>query len=296
VVIAGPTAVGKTQVAISLAQKYDSVIISADSRQIFREMSIGTAKPTKEELSLAEHHFIDHLSISEPYSAGRYAHECRQLLHTLFESHDVLFLVGGAGLYIRSVIEGFDKTPSVSPEMRQKWEEFYETRGLEALQEELKSVDPDFARQVDMQNHRRLIRALSVIETAGKPLTEMRKEARDSLPFHVIRIFCNLPRQELYARIRSRVDEMIAQGLIDEVHALLPYRDTQAMQTVGYKEIVKYLDGEWTLEQAIEKVKQHSCNYAKRQLTWFRNQGEWKEINPPDVGEIERYIEGWKSK
>jgi tRNA dimethylallyltransferase len=267
------------------------VVVSADSRQLFHEMNIGTAKPSAAELATVPHFFINHLSLSEPYSAGRYAHECYTLLEQLFTKHDVVFLVGGSGLYIRAVIEGFDMMPMVDPEIRERWEKIYETQGLPVLQEALRNQDPDFVPHVDMQNPRRLVRALSLIEASGKRITELRKQVRSQLPFHVIRVFCNLPRKELYARIHARVDAMIEAGLVDEVKSLLEFRDTQAMQTVGYKELVEYFDGKVTLEGAIGKIKQHSCNYAKRQITWFRNQGDWKEFKPPDVDEIERYIE-----
>jgi tRNA dimethylallyltransferase len=290
VVIAGPTAVGKTQIAIELAKRFQTVIVSADSRQLFREMNIGTAKPTQAELAAVPHYFINHASLDEPYSAGKYALECHTLLERLFEKHHIVFLVGGAGFYVRAVIEGFDKMPTVPLQIREKWERIQRDEGLHVLQDALRKADPEFSKLVDMKNHRRLVRALSLIDTSGKTVTELRKQARASLPFNVLKFFLNLPREELYARIHARVDAMIAAGLVDEVRSLLPYRDAQAMQTVGYKEVIEYLDGKCTLDEAIMKIKQHSCNYAKRQLTWFRNQGDWLEFNPPEAEEIAKYI------
>ena len=290
VVIAGPTAVGKTTIAIDLAGQFETVVVSADSRQLFREMNIGTAKPAKDALQTVPHYFIDHASIAEPYSAGKYARECQALLEELFAHRNVIFLAGGAGLYIRAVIEGFNKMPHVPMNIRQKWEQIHATEGLHVLQEAIRRADPQFASEVDLKNPRRLIRALSLIETAGVPLTSLRRQAREGVPFTVLKVFCNLPREELYARINARVDTMIEAGLVDEVKSLQPYRDTQAMQTVGYKEIIAFLDGRCALEEAIAKIKQHSCNYAKRQLTWFRNQGDWTEFNPPDAEKIVQFI------
>lgn len=290
VVIAGPTAVGKTVLSADLAGRYETVVVSADSRQIFREMDIGTAKPTPAEMRGVPHHFIDRLSLDTPYSAGRYARDCHALLDELFQEHRLVFLTGGSGLYIRAVIEGFDKMPEVSLEVRRKWERVQAEEGIEALQDAMSRQDPEFASQVDMQNPRRLVRALALMETSGKPVSELRKAAKQALPFEVIRVFCNLPRKELYERVHARVDAMMKAGLVEEVRSLMPYRDAQAMQTVGYKELVAHFDGKYTMDEAIAKIRQHSCNYAKRQITWFRNQGDWTEINPPDPEVIHQLI------
>jgi tRNA dimethylallyltransferase len=253
-------------------------------------MTIGTAKPTAEQLNAVPHYFIDHLGISEAYSAGRYAEECAKLLEGLFAHHDLVFLVGGAGMYIRSVIEGFHEMPYVPPAVRKKWENLHATAGITVLQEAIQQADPEFAQQVDLQNHRRLVRALSLIDISGTTVTALREQAREAIPYQVVRIFCNLPREMLYTRIHDRVDAMIEDGLVDEVKALVPHRDAQALQTVGYAEILDYLDGRYSLDEAIAKIKQHSCNYAKRQLTWFRNQGDWQEFNPPDEEAIITFI------
>ncbi len=288
--MAGPTGVGKTQATIELALRFASVIVSADSRQIYQEMNIGTAKPDSEQLSRVRHHFIDHISLSEEYSAGRYSRECLRLLETLFQQHDIVFMTGGTGLYIRAVIEGFDDMPDVSSEIREKWMKRFAEHGLAFLHQELTILDPEYAAEVDMQNPHRLIRALSVIETAGKPFSALRRKEKSERPFEVIKIFCNLPRQQLYGRIHERVDQMLEKGLVDEVKSLVAFRDTQAMQTVGYKEIIAYFDGNCTLEEAIAKIKQHTCNYAKRQITWFKHQGDWQEFDPPDVEVIADFV------
>lgn len=288
--MAGPTGVGKTQVTLDLASRFGSVIVSADSRQIYREMAIGTARPTPVQRDQVPHYLIDYVSLSEEYSAGRYARECTQLLEQLFMHHDIVFLAGGSGLYIRAVIEGFDEMPAVPGEIREKWTRSFEERGLAFLQQELSLRDPGYTTKVDLQNPRRLIRALSVMDASGTSFSALRKKHPVEHPFEILKIFCNLPRKELYTRIHQRVDEMIVQGLVEEVTSLLPYRHTQAMQSVGYREIIAYLDGASTLEEAIAKIKQHTCNYAKRQLTWFRHQGDWTEFNPPDVEVIDRFI------
>lgn len=290
-VIAGPTAVGKTRIAIDLAKRYRSVIVSADSRQVFSGMRIGTARPTPEEEQEVPHFLVGHVAPGTSYSAGAYARECTALLDTLFAEHDIVFLVGGSGLYLRAVLEGFDDMPAVPAGIRQKWIHTFETQGIEALQHALQERDPVYAPQVDLQNPHRLIRALSVMEASGKLYSDLRRRSQAALPFHVMRILCNLPRPILYDRIHRRVDVMMTAGLLDEVRSLLPYRHTQVMQTVGYRELIASLDGAITLEEAVVKIKQHTCNYAKRQLTWFRHQGDWNEFNPPDTAEIAAYID-----
>lgn len=291
VVIGGPTGVGKTRIGIDLAKRYNTVIVSADSRQLYREMNIGTAKPTPAERAQVPHYLVDYVSLKDEYSAGEYARACKSLLLELFTERDIIFMVGGSGLYIRAVIEGFDEMPAVSKDIKEKWKQVYAEKGLAFLQQEVTLLDPEYAAKVDMQNPHRLIRALSVMQVSNTPVSVLQRSILEQRPFEVIRILCNLPRQELYDRIHNRVDEMIVEGLIDEVRSLLPYRDTQAMQTVGYNEIVAFLDGHMTQEEAISKIKQHSCNYAKRQLTWFRHQGEWKEFNPPDVYKVKEYVD-----
>ncbi len=290
VAIAGPTAAGKTNISIEVARRYGTVIVSADSRQIYREMTIGTAKPTPEQLNVVPHYFVDHLEITEEYSAGRYEKDCLHLLEKLFEDHDVIFLVGGSGLYLRAVLEGFDAIPVIPGEYRQKWEQVYSDDGIEALRKAIDTHDPQYAKQVDLQNPQRLIRALSVYDATGRKYSAYRRQKRAQRPFRTVKIVCSLPRPLLYARINQRVEEMLTDGLVDEVKRLIPYRNAPALRTVGYRELFAHFDGEYSLKEAVEKIKQHTRNYAKRQLTWFGHQGDWKEFSPPDVESIHAYI------
>lgn len=292
VCIAGPTGVGKTSLAIRLAQQLHTEIISADSRQIYRQMSVGTAKPTHEELSSARHHLIDYLDLSETFSAGDFERETLNILSSLFKSHHSAIMCGGTGLYHKAVLEGLDVFPDVPKEIRQKWEALYEREGIEPLQMALQSSDHQYYKSVDLNNSTRLIRALSVIESAGKPFSSYHRSQLAQRDFIPIRIFLNTERQTLYDRINARVDQMLANGLEQEVRSLLPWRKAQALQTVGYKEFFEYFDGNWSLDHTIEKIKQHSRNYAKRQITWFRNQGDWTEFEMGVGGEekIFKYI------
>ncbi|MDX1478361.1 MAG: tRNA (adenosine(37)-N6)-dimethylallyltransferase MiaA [Saprospiraceae bacterium] len=290
VAVAGPTAVGKTGIAIALAEHFDTVVLSADSRQMYRQMSIGTAKPTAEELARATHYFVDSLDITDRYSAGIWAREALALLDDLFQQHDLVIVTGGSGLYLRALLDGFDEMPDVPESYRTYWEETLETSGLAVLQTALQHRDPAYYAEVDHHNPHRLIRALTVIDYTGQPFSSFRREQQASRPFGAIRIFCNRPRDELYDRINRRVDAMIARGLVREAESLVRYQELQALQTVGYTEIFAYLAGKWDLETAIEKIKQHTRNYAKRQVTWFSNQGVWREFNPPEWQEIAEYI------
>ena len=280
IAIVGPTAVGKTAVAIKLAQKLHTEIISADSRQFYREMAIGTAKPTAEELAQAKHHFVDSHSITESFSVGDFEKQGLQLLETLFKKHDTVILVGGSGLYIKAICEGFDELPSASIETREKLNLEFAEKGIIYLQEKLKVADPVYYEQVDLNNPQRLIRALEVIETTGKPFSSYRKATVNSRPFNIIKIGLNLPREILYQRINQRVDEMLKQGLIEEVRSLLPYRELNALNTVGYSELFDYFDGKTDLNTAVELIKQNTRRFAKRQLTWFRKDADMQWFQP----------------
>ena len=270
VVVAGPTAVGKTAVAIELAKKLNTEIISADSRQFYREMAIGTAKPTPDELKQAKHHFIDSHSIKDSFSVGDFEEQGLALLEELFKKHDTVILVGGSGLYIKAICEGFDKLPSASPEVRDNLNIEFKNKGIIPLQEKLKVVDPVYYDRVDLNNPQRLIRALEVFETTGIPFSSYRKSTINNRPFRCVKIGLNLPREELYQRINQRVDIMVKDGLAEEVRSLLPYRHFNALNTVGYSEIFDYFDGKTDLVSAIELIKQNTRRFAKRQLTWFR--------------------------
>jgi len=279
IVIAGPTAVGKTATAIRLAQQLKTEIISADSRQFYNEMSIGTAKPDAEELSQAKHHFINSHSITDNFTVGDFEKEALLLLDELFKTHDQLIMVGGSGLFIQAVTQGFDNLPAANPEIREKLNQEFAEKGIEHLQQKLKEADPDYYNKVDLNNPQRLIRALEVFQATGKSFSSYRKATVNTRPFESIKIVLDLPREELYDRINRRVDIMIEQGLVEEVRSLLPYRQLNALNTVGYSELFDYFDGKTDLPAAIDLIKQNTRRFAKRQLTWFRKDKEMKWLN-----------------
>jgi len=270
ITIVGPTASGKTALAIELARKYKTEIISADSRQFYREMAIGTAKPTTAELGQAKHHFVDSHSVTEYFSVGDFERQGLGLLAELFRIYDNLVMVGGSGLYIKAVCEGFDELPSAPPEIRERLNKELAEKGIACLQQQLKMADPVYYEQVDINNPRRIARALEVFESTGIPFSSFRKLNVEPRPFNSIKIGIDLPRQVLYDRINRRVDLMIEQGLVDEVKLLLPYRHLNALNTVGYSELFDYFDGKSDLETAISLIKQNTRRFAKRQMTWFR--------------------------
>jgi tRNA dimethylallyltransferase len=280
IVIVGPTASGKTALAIDLAKRFKTEVISADSRQFYREMAIGTAKPTPEELSQAKHHFVDSHSVNDYFSVGEFERQGLELLERLFETHDTVIMVGGSGLYIKAICEGFDQLPSSSPEIRQKFNAAFEARGITYLQEQLKQADPAYYSEVDLNNPQRLIRALEVCESTGVPFSSFRKSQSSSRPFNCIKIGIDLPREVIYERINQRVDDMVSQGLIEEVHSLIPYRHLNALNTVGYSELFDYFDGKTNLETAIALIKQNTRRFAKRQMTWFRKDKSIHWIDP----------------
>ena len=280
IVIGGPTASGKTDFAIKLAQYYKTEILSADSRQFFKEMSIGTAKPSQSELALAKHHFIGNLSIHDAYSVGDFERDALSVLDTIFEKNDTAIMVGGTGLYIRAVCEGLDEFPDVPLSIRQEFEDILEKQGIESLQKILQEVDYVYFTQVDIQNPKRLIRALSVWKTSGQPFSSFRSGTKVERDFEPIYIALDLPREVLYDRINRRVDIMMADGLLDEAQLLYPFRHLNALQTVGYTELFAHFDGQMTLYEAVDKIKQHSRNYAKRQMTWFRKNDFWQRVDP----------------
>ncbi len=267
--IVGPTGIGKTALAIQLAQHFNTEIISADSRQFFNELNIGVARPTDSELAAAPHHFIAHRSIEEEYSAGMFAKDARLKIDELHQSKDVVILVGGSGMYVDAVLKGLDDLPS-NPLVRAAYNEELEKFGLKFLQEKLKERDSEYYQKVDISNPHRVVRALEVIEVSGRKFSELRSGNQQDLPFDSI-VFClTAEREFLYERINTRVDAMMKAGLLEEVNGLLDKRELQALNTVGYKEIFESIDGQCTLEFAIDKIKQHSRNYAKRQITWWK--------------------------
>ncbi|MDO8366485.1 MAG: tRNA (adenosine(37)-N6)-dimethylallyltransferase MiaA [Saprospiraceae bacterium] len=291
IVIGGATATGKTALSIRLAQHFRTEILSADSRQFYREMSIGTAKPSPAELAAAPHHFIDILSVAEDYSVGDFERDALAILQGIFIEKDVAILVGGSGLYLRAVYEGLDKFPEISPETKKHLEEAEKSGGLQWLQRELAERDPLQFSKIDQQNPARLRRALEVCLETGQPYSSfLQQSERNPRTFQPIYILLDLPRPELYARIESRVDAMIAAGLEEEARGLLQYRNRPPLSTVGYEEFFDFFDGELSRDKAIDKIKQHSRNYAKRQVTWFAKHGDWKVFRPEEEAEILEFV------
>ncbi|MCC6838354.1 MAG: tRNA (adenosine(37)-N6)-dimethylallyltransferase MiaA [Bacteroidia bacterium] len=290
-VIAGPTAIGKTALSIQLAKHFNTFILSADSRQFFKEMSIGTAKPTQEEMQGITHYFIDSHSISEDFNVGKYEADAIQLLEKLFKETNLVLLVGGSGLYVDAVCNGLDELPEANENIRKQLEETYQKNGITALQEQLKELDPDYYAQVDLNNPQRLLRALEVCLSTGKPYSKQRTGAKKERNFNCIKIGLNTDREELYNRINQRVDMMMQQSLLEEVKQLLPYKNKNALQTVGYKELFDHLEGKISLNEAVELIKQHTRNFAKRQLTWFRRDEQIKWFEPKQLNDIISYVE-----
>ena len=290
VCIVGPTAVGKTNVAITLAQQFSTEIVSADSRQFFKEMSIGTAKPSPAELAAAPHHFINSHSITEAFSVGDFEKSGLHLLEDLFKKHSIVFLAGGSGLYVQAISQGFDNLPKAPPELRAQLNEQLAKEGIEVLQKHLEALDPTYYAEVDIYNTQRIIRALEVCISTGQPFSTFRKHATNERPFELLTIGLNTERSKLYDRINKRVDVMMEQGLLAEVEILLPYRELNALQTVGYQELFDYLEGKKSLEKAVEEIKQHTRNFAKRQLTWFRKNTETHWFEPLQLAEMTALI------
>ena len=289
VIICGPTASGKTSMSIALAKYYGTEIISADSRQFYKELMIGTAKPTTEECAGIKHHFIDSLSINEKYSAGDYEKEAIQLIEDLFKENEVLIMVGGSGLFIDAVCYGLDDFPAIPDDIRHQLVEQLKSKGLDALQDELESVDPEYYYEIDVNNPRRVIRALEVFKATGKPFSFFHKRKPAKRTFEFLKIALDWDRQILYERINARVDNMLEAGLLEEVKGLIESRHLNALQTVGYTELFGYLDNEIDLEEAVRLIKRNTRRYAKRQLTWMRKRNDVAYIDPD--WELEKVIE-----
>ncbi|MGB4204648.1 MAG: tRNA (adenosine(37)-N6)-dimethylallyltransferase MiaA [Bacteroidales bacterium] len=290
IVITGATAVGKTSVSTQLAKQLETEIISCDSRQFYKEMQIGTAAPTAEELASVPHHFIRFLSVTEPYDVSRFETDALACLDNLFQKKQFAIMTGGSGLYIDAVCRGFDELPDRDPELRIKLQQEYEKYGLEYLQEQVKKLDPEYFGKVDINNPNRLLRAIEVCIITGKTFSQLRKGKLQERPFRILKIVLDRERKELFDRIALRTDKMIADGLVDEVRSLIPYRHFNALKTVGYKEIFEYLDGKISLSQAIEDIKTNTRRYAKRQLTWFKKDTEYKWFHPDETNEIMKLI------
>ncbi len=290
IVIVGPTAVGKTALCVDLAKYLGTEIVSADSRQFYKEMTIGTAKPIEVEMGDIPHHLIDNLSIKTSYNVGKYEQDALSIIDDIFGDKDIAILTGGSGLYIDAVCKGIDQMPEIPAGIREKLNELYEKKGIDYLANKLKAVDNAYYHQVDLKNPQRVIRALEVCETTGKPYSEFRKSTQAVRPFNMIKIGLERDREELYARIDKRMDVMIDEGLFEEAESLYSYRSHNALQTVGYKEVFDFMDGMYNREEAIRLLKRNSRRYAKRQMTWFRRDEEIKWFHPDDKDAILSYL------
>ena len=289
--IVGPTAIGKTALAIQLAQHFGTEIISADSRQFFKEMDIGTAKPDAAELAAAKHHFIDSHSVSQLFSTGDFEIEGLNTLGQIFKNHDLAIMVGGSGLYVNALINGLDEMPDIDLAIRERLNKQFEEEGLPSIQKQLATLDPEYFAKVDQQNPQRMIRGLEVFLSTGQKLSSMLSATKKERPFNIIKIGLNTDRAILYDRINRRVDKMIADGLVEEVKSLIPFKKYNALNTVGYSELFDYLDGKLSLEDAVSAIKQNTRRFAKRQLTWFRRDEEINWFEPNQSAEIINFIE-----
>ena len=284
IVITGPTAIGKTALAIKLAQHFNTQIISADSRQCYKELTIGVAKPSTEELALVKHHFINSHSIHEDVNAAVYENYALQKIDTIFKTNNVAVVVGGTGLYIKAFCQGMDDIPTIDKKIKEDLIKNYEQHGLGWLQQQIETLDKVYAKTGETKNPNRLIRALEVVMGTGKSITSFQQQAKKERNFTIIKIGLELPREELYQRINNRVEVMMKDGLLNEVKQLLAYQKLSALQTVGYRELFDYLEDKITLQKAVELIKQNTRHYAKRQLTWFKKDEEiiWLKANLVD--------------
>ena len=290
IVIGGPTASGKTEVAIEIAKILKTEIISADSRQFYREMNIGTAKPTEEELAAVPHHFINNLSIEAEYSAGDFERQAVAIIERLFENNHFVVMTGGSGLFIKAVCEGLDDFPEIPERVKKGLEEDYQRFGIGFLQNELEMDDPEYFAEVDINNPRRLFRALLVCRASGRPYSSFKSKEKSERNFVPIYISLKWDRDELYERIETRVDKMMEEGLLEEAKALYPKKELNALQTVGYQELFDHLDGNITLEEAVDLIKQNSRRYAKRQITWLRKGPHWSLFHPSELNDMVEFI------
>ena len=291
IVLLGPTGVGKTELSLKLAKHFNSPIVSCDSRQFYREMRIGTAFPTDWELAQAQHYFVGHKLITERYSCGMFEQDALDLLREIYLKNDFALLVGGSGLYIDALLKGIDNFPAPDPELRKWLHQQLKNEGIEGLRHQLKLLDPEYYNQVDLKNPQRVLKAIEVCLQTGRAYSSFLTGPKKERPFKPIKVGLIRHREELYERINLRVDQMIEQGLVDEVKGLSPFRNYNALNTVGYKEIYQYLDGEISLEQAIDLIKRNTRRYAKRQLTWWSRDKEIVWFNPDNQSEIIEYIE-----
>ena len=290
IVITGPTAVGKTALCLDIAQHFGIPIINADSRQIYKELKIGTASPTSEQLQLVPHYFVGSLSLTDYYSASLFEQQVLEILSRQFREHDFALMAGGSMMYIDAVCDGIDDIPTVDDVTRETLKQRLKEEGLEALVEQLKELDPEYYAIVDRQNPRRVVHGLEICLMTGCTYTSFRKREKKERPFRIVKIGLNRPREELYDRINQRVDQMMQQGLLEEAKALYPMRQMNALNTVGYKELFDYLDGRWPLEEAVERIKGNTRRYARKQLTWYKKDPQIRWFHPDEKEQIISYI------
>lgn len=291
IVLIGPTGIGKTDLSLNIAEHYNTEIISADSRQLYADLKIGTAAPTPEQLARVKHHFVGTLQLTDYYSAAQYEAEVMKKLDELFKRHNVIVLTGGSMMYVDAVCKGIDDIPTVDEETRKTLMQHYENVGLERLCAELKILDPEYYDIVDKKNPKRVIHALEICYMTGQTYTSFRTNQTKERPFNIIKVGLRREREELYARINKRVDIMMEDGLLEEAKSVYQYKDLNSLNTVGYKEMFKYLDGEWELPFAIEKIKQNSRIYSRKQVTWFKRDTDITWFHPDDTDNIMSFIE-----
>ncbi len=291
VVLLGPTGVGKTELSLRLAEHLGSPIISSDSRQLYKDLPIGTAAPTTEQLARVRHYMVGTLSLEDYYSASQFEEDSITLLASLHKETPAVVMTGGSMMYIDAVCNGIDDIPTVTPEVRSAVGEKFRREGLDAILRELKEADPVHYCEVDRMNHKRVVHAVEICRMTGKPYSSFRTNSRKTRPFGIIKIGLTRDREELYTRINSRVDSMMASGLLDEARRVYPFRHLNSLNTVGYKELFRYLDGEWTLDLAVEKIKRNTRVYARKQMSWFRRDEEIRWFHPDREEEIMDFID-----
>jgi tRNA dimethylallyltransferase len=290
IIIAGPTAVGKTDMAIRLAKFFDTEIINADSRQVYQEMKTGTAVPSAMQQAQVRHHLVGHRSIHQPYNASLFELEAIEILDSLFVHHNVVIMAGGSGMYIKAVCHGIDNIPSVDPEIRERLQREYLENGLYGIQSRLLSADPEYYRKADLNNPKRILKALEISEMTGRPYSSFLTGHAKERNFHPLLIGLDIPREELHANINRRVDSMISEGVVDEARKLYPYRELNALNTVGYKELFDYFENKCSMDEAVQKIKDHTRQYARRQLTWFRKQKDTKWFSSKEDEQILNFV------
>jgi len=290
VVLLGPTGVGKTELSLKLAEFLDAPIISADSRQLYKELAIGTAAPTLEEQARIEHYFVGTLQLTDYYSASQFEEDVISLLADLYQSHETVLMSGGSMMYIDAVCKGIDEIPTIDQTLRADLKDLYQEEGIDPIRQQLKLLDPVFYRQVDLKNHKRVIHALEVCLMAGKPYSSLRIAKAKQRPFRILKIGLQREREELYERINHRIDMMMEQGFLEEARSVYHLRHLNSLNTVGYKELFNYFSGEWSLDFAIEKIKQNTRIYSRKQMTWFKRDKEIQWFHPEQIVEIKGWI------